>query len=111
MIRRHAAALLVLLPEAAAAGIKTDSWHYACDRGVQIAVTYVSDEDSAAVVLQVEGRQIALLAESDRTADVARFGWPSDGAGYVWLSGISDGTLLWKEAGQETVLLTCGAMQ
>lgn len=108
----RAAALLALVPDVAAAEIATDSWQYSCDRGTVIFVTYLSaDAAGAAVVIYAEGRQIALLSESDPGTEVSRFAWPSDGAGYVWLSGRNDGTLLWKEAGTETVLLTCAGMQ
>ena len=48
--------------------------------------------------------QIALLTEPSGSG--ARYGWPSDGAGYVWWTKGPEAMLLWREAGTESELLT-----
>ena len=109
MTGRYALAVL-LLAGPAWAEIGTDSWQYSCDRGGVISVAYISDEDSAAAVLMGDGRQGTLIQTAE-DGDVSRFVSPFDRPDYVWLSGIGDGRLLWSEAGAETLLLTCGAIQ
>ena len=82
---------------------------YLCDRGVEIPATYVNAEDQSLAVIHVEGRQITLYNEV--SASGARYGWPSDGAGYVWWTKGPEATLYWKEGGEEVPLLTCAEAQ
>ena len=101
------AAFLAALPPAAASAQEFSSASYACDRGVQVPATYVNGPDLSLVVIQVEGRQITLVNEV--SASGARYGWPSDGAGYVWWTKGDAATLYWKTPEGETLLLTCAA--
>jgi membrane-bound inhibitor of C-type lysozyme len=94
-----------LLPGIARSEIDLATRHYTCDRGVDIPASYINADGSSVVVLHVEGRQIALYQQV--SASGVRYGWPSDGANYVWLTKGDDASLLWSEAGQETPLLTC----
>ncbi len=103
---KRLALLAAFLPQAAAAqDFATDS--YACDRGVVVPATYVNGPDLSLVVIQVEGRQITLVNEP--AASGARYGWPSDGSGYVWWSKGDEATLYWKTPADEVPLLTCRA--
>lgn len=99
-------ALLALLPTAAAAQEFTTQT-YSCDRGVEVPATYVNGPDQSLVVIHVEGRQITLVGET--AASGARYGWPSDGANYVWWTKGDEATLFWKTPDAETPLLTCKA--
>ncbi len=108
MIRLVAA--LALCPLAAHAELSMNTVRYTCERGVEVPVTYVSDGADGVAVLTVEGRQISLFSEP---ADAgARYGWPSDGSNYVWLTKGADATLNWKDgtSGTEAALLT-GCME
>ncbi len=107
MIRAVALIVLAALPAAAETQVVTT--RYACDRAVEVPVTYVTAEDQAVVVLQVDGSQITLFQET--AASGVRYGWPSDGANYVWWTKGKDATLYWKEAGAETPILTCADTQ
>ncbi|NGM47248.1 lysozyme inhibitor [Rhodobacter sp. SGA-6-6] len=78
---------------------------YACDRGVTVPATYVNAPDWSLAVIHVEGAQITLVSET--AASGARYGWPSDGASYVWWTKGPEATLYWKEGGEEVPLLTC----
>lgn len=69
--------------------------HYLCDRGVEVAATYVNAQGEAAAVLDVEGRQVALIVEP--SASGARYGWPSDGSHYVWWTKGPEATLYWRD--------------
>lgn len=106
-MRRAAALSLALLAGPALAETSVQNMTYLCDRDVQVPVVYVTADDTALVVLQVEGSQILLYNEP--AASGARYAWPSDGSGYVWWSKGAEATLLWKdgEAGTETPILSC----
>ena len=99
------AVALCLLPGMAAAEMQMTNGRYTCARGVQVPATYVTDADSAIAVIGVEGTQITLFREE--AASGVRYGWPSDGSNYVWLTKDAAATLLWKDGatGVETVLL------
>jgi membrane-bound inhibitor of C-type lysozyme len=77
---------------------------YACDRGVMVPATYVNDSETPLVVINVDGSQITLFQE--QAASGVRYGWPSDGANYVWWTKGEEATLYWKEAGTETPILS-----
>ena len=102
-------ALAVLALCLAAAPLRAETTfqtlRYTCDRGVEVPATYVNAEDLSLTVLHVEGRQITLLNEPAGSG--ARYAWPSDGANYVWWTKGPEATLFWREAGEETALLTC----
>lgn len=99
-------ATCVLLPQAGHAEMALDTLRYACERGVEVPVAYVTDDSASVAVLTVEGRQLALWQEP--AASGARYTWPSDGSGYVWWTKGTEATLAWKDAaaGTETVLLS-----
>lgn len=97
--------VLAVLPTALAAAPAFEAATYACDRGVQVPATYVTTPEGSLVVLMVDGRQITLLAEP--AASGARYGWPSDGASYVWWTKGSEAMLYWKTPEGETPILTC----
>jgi membrane-bound inhibitor of C-type lysozyme len=79
---------------------------YACDRGVEVPVTYVAGEpDGGLVILNVDGRQITLVREPAASGE--RYSWPSDGSGYVWMSDGDAATLLWKTPEGEVPVLAC----
>ncbi|MFZ1470200.1 MAG: MliC family protein [Paracoccaceae bacterium] len=78
---------------------------YQCDRGVTVPASYFDFGDYMYVVINVEGRQITLIREV--AASGARYGWPSDGASYVWWGKGSAASLYWKQGSEETPLLTC----
>ncbi|MDQ2065532.1 MliC family protein [Xinfangfangia sp. CPCC 101601] len=99
---------LMVAAAPAVAQTELGTLRYICDRDVEIPVTYVTASDLQVAVLTVEVGQITLLGEP--SASGARYGWPSDGANYVWWSKGTEATLLWKEGGQETVLLNCVEM-
>jgi membrane-bound inhibitor of C-type lysozyme len=107
MIRWTALALAAATP--ALAETQVASTRYACDRGVEVPATYVTADDLAIAVINVDGTQITLYQEE--AASGVRYGWPSDGANYVWWTKGKDATLYWKEAGVETPLLTCADTQ
>lgn len=95
---------LALWPGLAVAEMNMQTNRYACDRGVIVPVTYVSDGETSVVVLAVDGGQFSLYAEE--AASGARYGWPSDGSGYVWWSKGDTAMLLWKDdTGAETPVL------
>ena len=89
----------------AVADTQVQTLRYTCERGVEVPVAYVRADDTSLAVLTVEGSQILLYAEP--AASGARYGWPSDGSNYVWLTKDNTAMLLWKdaEAGSETTLL------
>lgn len=95
---------LLLTPALAETQVMTLT--YACDRGVEIPATYVNADDLSLAVIHVEGRQITLYNEVAGSG--ARYGWPSDGASYVWWTKDPEATLYWKDgSGEEVPLLTC----
>lgn len=100
------ALLLALMPTLAAAQDFT-TLHYACDRGVTVPATYVNGADQSLVVIHVDGSQITLVNEI--SASGARYGWPSDGSGYVWWTKGDEATLYWKTPEDETPILACKA--
>lgn len=102
----RAAILLALLPTLATAQEFT-TLRYACDRGVEVPATYVNGPDQSLAILHVEGSQITLVIEP--AASGARYGWPSDGSGYVWWTKGDEATLYWKTPEGETPLLACKA--
>ncbi len=99
------AALILLTALPAFAETQVITTRYLCDRGVEVPATYVTADDQAVVVLNVDGNQITLFQEE--AASGVRYGWPSDGANHVWWSKGKDATLYWSEAGAETPILTC----
>lgn len=108
---RSLVALLALIALASPALAETDfqTLRYRCDRDVEVPATYVNGGDLSLVVIHVEGNQITLLNEP--AASGARYGWPSDGANYVWWTKGPEATLYWREDGQEAVVLTCAEAQ
>lgn len=96
---------LALFAAPALAETEVLTLRYACDRGVEVPATYVNADDLSLAVIHVEGSQITLYSEV--AASGARYGWPSDGANYVWWTKGPEATLYWKEGGEETPLLTC----
>lgn len=78
---------------------------YICDRDVEVPATYINPEDQQFVVIHVDGEQITLLSEVSGSG--ARYGWPSDGANYVWWTKGKEATLYWREADKETPVLSC----
>lgn len=97
--------VVALAPVAASAAPEFTTQRYACDRGVEVPATYVSTAEGDLVVINVDGSQITLLGEA--AASGARYGWPSDGSGYVWWTKGDAATLYWKTPEGETPLLTC----
>lgn len=76
---------------------------YLCERGVEVPVTYVNAPDLSLAVLNVEGTQITL--EIETSASGARYGWPSDGAHYIWWTKGETAFLMWSEGGEEKTIL------
>ncbi|MFN3847531.1 MAG: MliC family protein [Paracoccaceae bacterium] len=109
MMRIGLALAGLLCPLAASAAPEFATTRYVCDRGVSVPATYVTAADGGLVIIHVDGAQITLVSEV--AASGARYGWPSDGANYVWWTRGDDATLYWKEAGEETPLLTCTTAQ
>ena len=91
-----------LLGQVAMAEIHWTGGLYICDRDVEVPLTRILDEDGGLVVVQVEGRQFTLLEEP--AASGVRYGWPSDGAHYIWHEKGEVATLLWTEEGKESVV-------
>ncbi len=74
---------IVICASPALAEMDLQTARYLCERGVEVPATYVNDgQGGSVVVLNVEGRQIALVGEP--AASGARYGWPSGGSHYVW---------------------------
>lgn len=98
--------LLALCPGAALAEMQVQNTGYLCDRNVEVPVVYVNDPEQSLAVLQIEGRQILLYAQSAGSG--GRYSWPSDGSNYVWVTEGAKATLLWHDgaAGTETPILT-----
>ncbi|GAB1363786.1 hypothetical protein MASR1M32_30220 [Rhodobacter sp.] len=109
-MRRVALAVAALLaPAVAGAETTFQTLRYVCDRGVEVPATYVNADDLQVAVIEVEGSQVTLLSEM--AASGARYGWPSDGADYVWWTKGPEAVLYWREGGTETALLTCTEAQ
>lgn len=104
---RAASLALLLSAVPALAETQVRNLTHICDRDVQVPAVYVTADDTALVVLQIEGRQILLYSEP--AASGARYGWPSDGSSYVWWTKGDGATLYWRdaEAGTEAPILTC----
>ena len=101
----RAALALILLPLPAQAELEMITARYSCDRGVEVPVTYVNADDQSVVTLNIDGRQISLYQE--KAASGLRYGWPSDGSNYVWVTKDDAATLYWKdETRTETPILT-----
>ena len=97
----RAGGLIAALMMAAPASAEVITVRYLCERGVEVPVTYVNAEGAEAVaVLNVEGGQITLIQEI--SASGARYGWPSGGSHYIWLSKGDAATLLWRD-GETTI--------
>ncbi|MBN2630059.1 MAG: MliC family protein [Rhodobacteraceae bacterium] len=99
--------LLGLAGQAGAEPLSVQNTRYTCDRGVEVPATFITGPEDAVVVIHVEGQQVLLYLEP--AASGARYGWPSDGAGYVWWTKGDAASLYWREAGQESLVLTCTA--
>lgn len=97
------------LPLPALADLQLQTSRYLCDRGVELPAAYVSDASSGIVTLTAEGRQISLYQQE--AASGVRYGWPSDGSNYVWLTKGTLATLLWRDGATKTeiTLLSCQA--
>lgn len=95
---------LLALPAFAQSAPPIVTTRYACERGVTVPATYVNDSETPLVVIHGDSSQITLFVE--QSASGARYGWPSDGANYVWWTKGEEATLYWKEAGAETPILT-----
>jgi len=95
---------LLLLSTPALAEPEMITTRYTCERGIEVPASYVNYGEFSVAVINVEGRQISLYLE--RSASGARYGWPSDGANYVWWTKGKDATLYWKEGGEETPILS-----
>lgn len=102
MLRATALLILTAFP-AMAQETQVITTLYTCDRGVGVPATYINAADVSLAVINVDGVQITLYSEE--AASGARYGWPSDGANYVWWTKGPEATLYWKEAGQETPIL------
>ena len=109
MIARFAAGMMMAwLPAVALAQMDVQNQRYTCDRAVQVPVVYANSADTSIAVLTVEGNQILLYSEI--SASGARYGGPSGGSNYVWLTKGADAQLLWRDGATktETILLgTC----
>lgn len=103
---------LLLITTQVLAETQLDTRQYTCDRGVTVPVAYINADDTSLAVLNVEGRQIVLYSEE--TASGARYAWPSDGSGYVWVSKGNTAMLIWKDGASKTetpLLATCTVLQ
>jgi|JI6StandDraft_1071083.scaffolds.fasta_scaffold293765_2 membrane-bound inhibitor of C-type lysozyme len=89
-------AVLALSATPAFAAPEMISATYVCERGVEIAVTYVNSADGSVAVLQVEGRQAAL--PQAEAASGARYGAMGNVSGYFWWTKGDTGTLSWFSA-------------
>lgn len=103
MVRLGVAVVFLASPVVAETSFQTTQ--YLCDRDVMVPATYINAKDQSFAVIHVEGNQITLLNEP--AASGARYGWPSDGASYVWWTKGSEATLYWKAGGNETLVLSC----
>ena len=94
------AGLMAFCPTLALAGLEAQNYRYTCERGVEIPVVYVMSAEASVAVLSVEGGQFLLYSEAAATG--ARYGWPSDGSNYVWLTNGPDATLMWRDGTTKT---------
>lgn len=85
----------------ALAELDLQTTRYLCNRGVEVPAAYVNDGQGGSVaVLNVEGRQVALV--SQETGSGVRYGWPSGGSHYVWLTRGGEALLLWRDGAADT---------
>lgn len=98
--------IAILLPQTALAEMSVQGTRYLCERGVEVPVVYATEGADGIAVLNVDNQQIQLFLEP--SASGVRYGWPSDGSNYVWLSKGDAATLLWKDGatGTETAILS-----
>jgi membrane-bound inhibitor of C-type lysozyme len=79
---------------------------YVCANGRYFAVNYGQEGETPSVTLTFENDERALLL-AEPSASGARYGWPSDGTGYVFWSKGQEAMVLLKDGtkgGKETVL-------
>ena len=70
---------------------------YACERGVEIPLTYFDDAGAGFAIAQIEGRQV--LLEQVRSGSGAFYAEGGEtGSGYFWMTKGDAATLLWREA-------------
>ena len=62
----------------------TSGTTYACSDGARIVAVYAQDAGQESVNLTFDGATLLLYAEP--VASGARYGWPSDGTNYVWVT-------------------------
>ena len=108
MSRLTLAWMITCLPNIAQAELEATYLRYTCERAVQIPVVYAKSGDDAIAVLTVEGGQLLLYAQP--TTSGARYGWPSDGSNYVWLTEGAGAKLLWRDGAtkaETTLLAAC----
>lgn len=101
-------AVAACLPGMASAELSAENLRYTCERGVEIPVVYANSGDTSIAVLVVEGSQILLYSEP--AASGTRYGWPSDGSHYVWLTRGAEAMLLWRDGAtktESTLFATC----
>lgn len=103
-VRTLAATLSLLLAAPAGAQTAITTRTYSCERGVEIAASIIGFAGSSVAVINVEGRQITLLEQA--AASGARYGWPSDGAGYVFWTKGAEASVSWRDSsGADPVML------
>lgn len=91
---------------AAFAEDEMDSVSYLCDRGVEVAATYLNVGDFSGAVVQADGRQIPLTTAV--AASGARYVSADEGATYTWWTKGSEATLFWRYGQDEDItLLNC----
>lgn len=70
---------------------------YACERGVEIPLTYFDDAGAGFAIAQIEGRQV--LLEQVRSGSGAFYAEGGEsGSGYFWMTKGDAATLFWREA-------------
>lgn len=105
---KTALALVTLIAGAgvAAADTQVVAMTYTCERGVEVPAVYINvDQDPGIAVIGVEGGMFNLEAEP--SASGVRYGYPSGGSHYVWLTKGETAMLLWHDGtdGSEKTLL------
>lgn len=112
---KHAIAIAALLAGAGTVGAETQvlALTYTCERGVEVPAVYINvDEEPGIAVIGVEGGMFNLEAEP--VASGVRYGYPSDGSHYVWLTKGETAMLLWydgTDGSEETLLADCTSNQ
>ncbi len=89
-----------------ATAVPAGSFVYTCDGGLQVPVTYGTENDEAVVNIVVDGEKNLLISEP--VAQGLRYAWPSDGSYNVWLLNGAIGTLNYRdgERGTEVTVAT-----